>query len=171
MISITRADLAAIPVSAVLRPVTAEWEAVTPAGRRLELAAGSDAETQWRRIGELPVGSAVITPAGGLPAEFLVHVIIRSSDEPSSPAVVRRALQNGLRRAAELAIESLALAPLGTGPGGLEPDESARILIPAILEHMAGSAHPAQVQIVVESEYEREVFERELRSRAPAADT
>lgn len=171
MISITRADLAAAPASAVLRPVSAEWEAVTPASRRIELAAGAAAEAQWRRIGDLPTGSAVVTTAGALPAEFLIHVIIRSTDEPATPAILKRALQNGLRRAAELAIDSLALAPLGTGPGGLEADESAGLMIPVILEHMAAAAHPARVEIVCENEYEHDVFERELRSRSPVADT
>jgi O-acetyl-ADP-ribose deacetylase (regulator of RNase III) len=171
VISIARADLAAVTASAVLRPVSAEWEAVTAAGRRLELAAGSDVEAQCRRMGELPVGSAVITGAGALPAEFLIHASVRSVDEPVSGAVVRRALQNGLRRGAEWAIDSLALGPLGTGAGNLEVEEAARIMIPVLLEHMAGSPHPARVQVVVESEYEREVFERELRSRLPPADT
>ena len=146
--------------AAVLRPVSAEWEAVTPVMRRLEVAAGDEVLEQCRRLGELPVGSAVITGAGALDAQFMVHVIVRSLDEPVSVSGVRRALQNGMRRLSEWAIDTVAVAPLGTGAGNLDAEESAQAMIPALVEHMRDAAYPKQVEIVVDSEYEREAFER-----------
>ncbi|MGH7606590.1 MAG: macro domain-containing protein, partial [Gemmatimonadales bacterium] len=114
----------------MLRPVSAEWDAVTPPMRRLEAAAGAQVEAACRRMGELPVGSAVITGAGALTAQFMVHVVVRSREEPVTPASVRRGLENGLRRLAEWAIESVAMAPLGTGAGNLDAEDAARIMIP-----------------------------------------
>ena len=58
--------------------------------RRLEQAAGAELVEQLARVGELPVGAAAITPAGALAAEFVVHVSVRSRDEPVTPAGVRR---------------------------------------------------------------------------------
>jgi hypothetical protein len=40
VIRVVQTDLAALEVEAVLRPVSAEWTSITPAMRRLELAAG-----------------------------------------------------------------------------------------------------------------------------------
>lgn len=171
MISIQQSELSTATAAAVLRPVSAEWDAVTPAGRRLEVAAGPEVETQCRRMGELPVGSAVITTGGALAAQFIVHVVIRSTDDAVTAVIVRRALQNGLRRVAEWGIESLALAPLGTGPGNLDPEDSARVMLPVLIEHMRTCAHPNRVDVLVESGYDQEVFERELRSLASAAET
>ncbi|MGH7555075.1 MAG: macro domain-containing protein [Longimicrobiales bacterium] len=171
MISIRQGDLAAAPAAAVLRAVSAEWDAVTASGRRLEMAAGPELEAQCRRMGELPVGSAVITAAGTLRAQFVVHVVLRSSDEPVTVAIVRKGLQNGLRRVTEWGIESVAMAPLGTGAGNLDAADAARAMIPVLLGHLRTSQHPAEIEIVVESAYEQEVFERELRSAQPAAET
>src|SRR5690606_7420505 len=195
--------------------------------RRFELVAGPEPAPQARRLGELPVGAAVITgggnlraqvlvhaivrsvdepvpenslrralqngprrragwgiervevPAlrtggGNLRAQFLVHAIVRSMDEPVSENSVRRALQNGLRRLSEWAIESVAMPPLGTGAGNLDAEDSARTMVVTLLEHMRDAAHPSEVEIRVESEYEREAFERALTmhgNASPAADT
>lgn len=163
MITVRVGELAEATAAALLRPVAADWSAVTPAMRRLELAAGEELEAQCRRLGELPVGSATITPAGPLAAQFIVHVIVRSSDESVSAAGVRRALHNGLRRLAEWHIDSVAMPPLGTGAGNLDAEEAARIMVPLLLEHMASAGAPAAVEIVVDSEYERDAFTREVR--------
>jgi O-acetyl-ADP-ribose deacetylase (regulator of RNase III) len=162
VIRIVQGELAEAGIEAVLRPVTAEWTAVTHAMRRLEIAAGDVPAEQCRRLGELPVGSAVITPAGGIRAEFMIHAIVRSLDEPVTGAGVRRALQNGLRRLAEWGIRRVAMAPLGTGAGNLDADEAAAIMIPVLLEHMRAGGAPSDVDIYVDSEYEKDVFERHL---------
>jgi O-acetyl-ADP-ribose deacetylase len=162
VIRIVQGELADAAIDAVLRPVTAEWTPVTHAMRRLEIAAGDLPAEQCRRLGELPVGSAVITPAGDLPAQFLIHAVVRSVDEPVTGSGVRRALLNGLRRAAEWGIERVAMAPLGTGAGNLDADEAASIMIPVLIEHMQEDGPPSEVEIYVDTEYEKDVFERQL---------
>lgn len=162
MIEVRIGELADVAESALLRPVDASWAAVTPAMRRLELAAGPELAEQCGRLGELPVGSAVITGAGKLSADFMVHVVVRSHEEPVTPAGVRRGLVNGLRRLDEWGIESVAMPPLGTGAGNLDPEESAQVMIPTLLEHRRTLPQPLRVLIVVESEYERDAFRRQL---------
>jgi O-acetyl-ADP-ribose deacetylase len=164
VIRIIHGELAATPREAVLRPVAAEWTAVTPAMRRLELAAGPTVESQCQALGELPVGSAIITGAGALAAQFMVHVVVRSLDEQVSDAGVRRGLQNGLRRLAEWGITHVAMAPLGTGAGNLDAEDSAAIMIPVIRQAMRGGGPPAEVDIHVDSDYERDVFERHVKA-------
>jgi len=162
MIEVVRGELAQTAARAVLRPVTADWNAPTPAMRRLELAIGTDVAEQCMRIGELPVGSAVVTPAGELPAELLVNVVVRSATERVTPRGVALGLRNGLRRAVEWSIETLALPPLGTGAGNLDPEEAAALMVPILAAHLQESEFPARVEIRVESEYEQAAFEREI---------
>jgi O-acetyl-ADP-ribose deacetylase (regulator of RNase III) len=146
--------------AALLRPVAADWTAVNPAMRRLELSAGAALAGQCARLGELPVGSAAITGAGDLPVRFVVHAVVRSKDEPVTRAGVQRALRNGLRRLREWAIDSVTVVPLGTGAGNLDPEESAGLMVPILHAHAAESPHPETVVIAVESAYELEAFER-----------
>ncbi len=154
--------LAETPATALLNPVDDEWRPATTAARRLELSAGAEVDAQRRALGELPVGSAAITAAGALPAQFLIHVVVRSRDEGVTRGGVRRALQNGLRRALEWAIPDVAMPPLGTGAGNLDAEESAAVMLPVLREHMQTALHPARVRIVVESQYELDAFRREL---------
>jgi O-acetyl-ADP-ribose deacetylase len=161
VIRIVSGDVADSPAEAVLRPVSAEWTAVTPAMRRLELTAGPELEAHCRTLGELPVGSAVITPAGSLSARFMVHVVVRSMDEPVSAAGVRRGFLNGLRRLQEWGVRHVAMPPLGTGAGNLDAEESAAIMVPLLREHMRGGT-PGEADIHVDSEYEQEAFQRVL---------
>ena len=163
MIGVSVAELEAAAAQVLLRPVCADWSAVTPAMRRLELAAGSALREQCLRLGDLPVGSAVITGAGQLAAEYMVHAVVRAGDEPPAPAMVRNALVNGLRRLVELEIESVAMAPLGTGAGNLEVERAADIMVSVLLEHYRSERFPAHVRIVVDADYERDVFEQRLR--------
>ncbi|HEX6938919.1 MAG TPA: macro domain-containing protein [Longimicrobiales bacterium] len=167
MIEVRIGELAEAGTAALLRPVDAGLAAVTPATRRLELAAGAALAEQCRRLGELPVGSAAITGAGALGVEFMVHVVVRSEEEPVSPAGVRRGLLNGLRRLTEWGIESVAMPPLGTGAGNLDAEESAQVMIPTILEYQRGVPRPLRVVVVVESEYELEAFRRAIAGSSP----
>jgi O-acetyl-ADP-ribose deacetylase len=116
---------------------------------------------QCRRQGELPVGSAVITAAGAAEAEYLVHVVVRSAEEPVSAAGVRRALENGLRRLADWGIREVALPPLGTGAGNLDAEDAAAVMVPLLVERI-GAAVLERAVIVAETEYERDAFLRAL---------
>jgi O-acetyl-ADP-ribose deacetylase (regulator of RNase III) len=162
-------DLAITERDATLRPVSAEWTAVTPSMRRLEVAAGPRIEEQCRAMGELPVGSAIITSAGALAARFMVHVVVRSMDEQVTEHGVRRGLQNGLRRLAEWGIHTVAMPPLGTGAGNLDADESAAIIIPVLREQLRVGGPPSGFHIFVDSDYDRDVFETHVRAASPGS--
>lgn len=170
MIEVRVADLTAVGAAAILRPVAADWSAVSAASRRVEILAGPVVLEQCHRLGELPVGSAVITGAGELPASFLVHVAVRSFDQQVTPAVIRRALSNGLRRLDDWGIESVALPPLGTGAGNLDAEEAAAVMIPALLEHLRNIRRPLKVILAVETEYERGAFDRQLSYHSRLSD-
>ena len=147
---------------AYLRPVAADGTPVTPAMARLEMALGETVREQLRRGGALPIGSASITPGGDLPADFIVNIVVRSQDEPVTEAGVERGLVNGLRRLREWAIDMAATVPLGTGAGNLDAETSARVMISTLRAEMAPDEMPRDIVIVVESEYEKEAFDRAL---------
>ncbi|MBI4538768.1 MAG: macro domain-containing protein [Gemmatimonadetes bacterium] len=163
MIEVRVDDLLFVEAGAVLRPVGSDGLAITPVSRRLELHMGPVARGRLQAMGELPVGGATITEGGELGVSFLIHVVLRSPEQETTAALMRLALLNGLRRAAEWGIETLALPPLGTGAGNLETETAAAVMIPMILEHQARYPCPREVLIIVESEYEKSVFEGMLK--------
>lgn len=170
MIEVRRADLSTLPVEAVLRPVSAEGDAVSPAGRRLETAAGEEIVERLRVAGEVPVGGAVLTAGGNLSASFVIHVVVQSVEESVTGLGVRRALVNGLRRAADFGIRSLALPPLGAGPLGLPAEEAAGIVLDVLGEHLEEGTEPRELFIAVETDFEEELYRRRMSALQPNAD-
>ena len=163
MIEVRTDDLAFVSADAIARPVDAELRATTPLMRRLEVA-GGEKLTRHLRVNEpLAVGSAVVTPAGDLGVELLIHGVVSSDVEPPSRATVRQAVSSALQRASDWQIAHLAITPFGIGVGNLDVEDSADVIADAVRRHRQGSAFPTTITIVVETEYERDVFARFVR--------
>jgi O-acetyl-ADP-ribose deacetylase (regulator of RNase III) len=82
-------------------------------------------------------GDAVVTTAGNLPANYVIHAAVMGPDMRSNPDLVRRATLNSLRRAEELRLHTLALPAFGTGAGRVEPKDSAEAMVGALRAHFA----------------------------------
>jgi O-acetyl-ADP-ribose deacetylase (regulator of RNase III) len=145
---------------ALVRPVRSSGEAVTAAGRELEKAAGPTLTRRLEGLGELPVGSAVVTPGGALAAGLVIHAVVQAPEEAVSVPGVERALVNAFRRVRDWGLASVALTPLGTGAGNLEPESAARLLSDVLRE--AGADGELDVTVVVDDGYEEETFRRVL---------
>lgn len=162
MIRVVREVLEAWEGECIVRAARSDGASITPVARRIETLAGPDPLRRLEAMGELPVGSAVLTPGGALPVRFLLHVVLQSPQMPVTPTVVHRATANLLARAVDFGMTEVALPPLGTHAGNLEAEESAEAMAAAIAEHRARQPGPPSIVVVVESTYELDVFERAL---------
>jgi O-acetyl-ADP-ribose deacetylase (regulator of RNase III) len=161
VIRVLRSDPDLLEADAILRSVGADLEACTALDRRLGFLAGQEILDRLRDSGELPIGAALVTPGGGLPVTFLIHVVIRSSEEGISEQGIRRALVSGLRQAEEWGLRSLTVLPLGIGAGNLEAEASARVMLEVLRDHFLQALFPRDVTIAVATEYEEDAFRRE----------
>jgi O-acetyl-ADP-ribose deacetylase (regulator of RNase III) len=160
-------DLAFFEGDAIARPVSAELQATTPLLRRLDLAAGPSLERQLRLAEPLAVGAAVVSGAGDLRVELLVHAVVMSREERVTRDGVRRATLAALQRAADFEIAHLALAPFGLGAGNLDPEESAAAMHDAVVVHARRARWPQRLTFVVENEEERRAFMAALPREEP----
>jgi O-acetyl-ADP-ribose deacetylase (regulator of RNase III) len=159
-------DLAFFEGDAIVRPVNAMLQATTPVMRRLEQAAGPTLSDIVRLSQPLPVGAAVVTGAGALPVEFLIHGVVASIEERVTRATVRLALMSALQRAIAFEIRVVAIAPFGLGAGNLDIEDSADVMIEVLTEHMRRAAFPSSVVIVAENDLELETLNHRMRANA-----
>jgi O-acetyl-ADP-ribose deacetylase (regulator of RNase III) len=160
-------DLASLPADAIVRPATTRLDPTAAALRRLEAAGGVEFQNRIRLSRELGVGAAVVTAAGGdIPAEFVIHAVIRSDSEPVSRGGVARAWLAALHQAQEWEFKHLSAPPIGTGAGNLTIEDAAEIMATGLHGHQGGAAFPADVTIVVERPEDRDVFEAALKANA-----
>ena len=151
-------DLAFYEGEAIVRPVNSLLGATTPVMRRLEVAAGPAFTDKVRVSQPMPVGSAVVTAAGDLGAELLIHGVVSSDEEPVSRASVRLALVSALQRTVAFQIREIAIAPFGLGAGNLDIEDSADVMVSVLTEHMKRSVYPASVIIIAETSLEAQVI-------------
>jgi serine/threonine-protein kinase len=160
VIHVVTGELAVQPSEGLLRAVRADLSPVDAGARDVLLQAGESVVQRLEQMGGLPVGGAVITQGGDLQASFLIHVVTSAHDEPETDQVVRKALRNGLRRAEEFGLESLAIPPVGTGAGHLEVEDAARSMVEVLVDQLGEGGTPLELTIVVRDPYEAEVFDR-----------
>ena len=128
-------DIAALAVDAVANAANNHlWMGAGVAGA-LKRAGGDEIEHEAVARGPIPVGEAVATGAGRLPAKWVIHGAVMGQDLRTNPQLVEQTTLNVLRLADELGAESLALPAFGTGVGGFPLDECARLMVGVVRSH------------------------------------
>ena len=132
-IEVIASDIASLDVDAVANAANDHlWMGAGVAGA-LKRAGGEEIEREAMRRGPIPVGTAVATTAGRLPARYVIHGAVMGQDLRTSADLVARTTVACLAAADSLGCRSLALPAFGTGVGGFPIDECARIMIDAAL--------------------------------------
>ena len=98
----------------------------------------------------------MVTGAGALPVELLVHAVVSSPTERVSRDGVRRAFRSALQRAHEWQLAHVAVPPLGLGAGNLSIDDSAASMAEELMRHRA--EFPRHIVVVAENDDEAQAL-------------
>jgi O-acetyl-ADP-ribose deacetylase len=159
VIRVIEQELAGLKVDAVVRAADERLEPVGPAAEALDRQGGISLRVLRQVQAPLDVGSAVITGAGELAAEFVLHIVIQSGERAASRDTVRRALTSAWHRAEGWQL-NLVGAPLsGLGGSVLSAEEAALALVETFRDRPRTTGFPAELHIVVGSAAERGAVE------------
>ncbi len=81
------------------------------------------------RIGYTPVGTAVITSAGKLPAKFVIHTVGPQMGEGDEDSKLKSAVLSSLTLASEKGLKSISMPAISSGIFGFPKDRCANILV------------------------------------------
>jgi O-acetyl-ADP-ribose deacetylase (regulator of RNase III) len=81
------------------------------------------------KIGFTPVGTAVITGAGKLPAKFVIHAVGPRMGEGDEDNKLKNAVKSSLMLASEKGLKSISLPAISSGIFGFPKDRCAKILV------------------------------------------
>jgi len=163
MIEVVVDDLGFMAVDAVLRPASDALDPVASVSSRLDQLAGAAFAAERRLQSALEVGSAVVTGAGDLPAQFVIHTVIRGEHENATRDTVRRALRSAWQRAAGWGLERIASPPIGAGAGQLPLAEAVGLMADTFEEHCRSGRPPTSLLIVADRDDDRAMIEAALR--------
>ena len=87
----------------------------------------------------MPLGGAIVTPAGNLAAKAVIHAVSLDRDRRTSGPVIEAAVRSAMARAREIGATSIAFPALGTGVGGYPLDEAAHVTIETVRDELKSS--------------------------------
>jgi O-acetyl-ADP-ribose deacetylase (regulator of RNase III) len=160
-LEVVEGDIAALEVDAVANAANDRlWMGAGVAGA-LKRAGGAEIEREAMSKGPIPLGTAVATGAGTLPARWVLHGAVMGQDLRTDAELVERTTISCLELADELGCRSLALPAFGTGVGGFPLPECARIMVgaasayqPRTLERVVFAVFGAEARRAFESALE-----------------
>jgi O-acetyl-ADP-ribose deacetylase len=130
-LEVVEGDITALDVDAIANAANDHlWMGVGVAGA-IKRAGGEEIEREAVAKGPIPVGTAVATGAGRLPAQYVIHGAVMGQDMRTSAGLIEQTTRSCLELADGLGCNSLALPAFGTGVGAFPLDECARIMVTA----------------------------------------
>jgi O-acetyl-ADP-ribose deacetylase (regulator of RNase III) len=147
-------DIAAVEADAIANAANDHlWMGAGVAGA-IKRAGGEEIEQEAMAQGPIELGSAVATTAGRLPARWVIHGAVMGQDLRTDADLVRRTTCSCLELADELGCRSLALPAFGTGVGGFELGECARLMVAE-----ARSFEPRSLEAVIFAVFGRKAYD------------
>src|ERR1019366_135844 len=100
------------------------------------------------RIGRLPAGQAVATPAGRLPARYVIHTVgpFWSGGKQSEAETLASCHRESIRVADELQLASIAFS---TGAYGYPVDQASEVAVASAAEALEKANHIREVRFVL----------------------
>ena len=111
---------------------------------------GLEIEKEAVSQGPITVGEAVVTGAGRLSCQYVIHAATMGMDFQTDQEKVRLATRNSLLRAQEYKMDTLAFPALGCGVGRFPAEEAARIMAEEVVGHiLTGKSNFKEIRFVL----------------------
>jgi O-acetyl-ADP-ribose deacetylase (regulator of RNase III) len=147
-IRLVRGDITDMEVEAFVFDITADCQLGSGYGGAIAQRGGKSIQEELNAIGTLPPGEAVVTTAGKMKAQQIIHTNGPKFREPAVDEKLKKATQSVLRKADENGITQLALPPIGTGLYQVPSDLCANVMVDTVAEHLNGKTSLEVVSFV-----------------------
>lgn len=134
MIRIVRGDITRVEADAVVNPANTALRMGGGVAGAIKRRGGREIEAEAVAKGPIEIGQAVATGAGKLPARWVIHAPTMALDFKTDLHKVAKATRAALGLARELGARRVAFPAMGTGVGGLDPREVARVMLRELRE-------------------------------------
>ena len=156
-------DITQLEVDAIVNAANEQLELGTGVAGAILEKGGPSIQEECNRIGSTPVGTAVMTGAGELPAKQVIHAVGPRMGEGDEDRKLASAVRSSLALADRNGLKSIALPALSTGNFGFPMDRAARITLTEIHRYLQGGTKLDRVVVSLNGDEAFELFKRELR--------
>lgn len=157
-IFIEKGDITGMQVEAIVNAANKELVLGGGVAGAIREKGGPSIQRECDRIGSIPLGEAVVTGAGLLPADYVIHAAAMGMGEPCTEESLRSAVLNSLKRAEEWKFAKIAMPALGMGIAGFPLRNGAEILLHTVRDFFESHEYPEEVHIVLFSDEAYQAF-------------
>jgi O-acetyl-ADP-ribose deacetylase (regulator of RNase III) len=129
-------------------------------GNAISVRGGVTIQEELNKHDPVSVGEAVISGAGELNANYIIHAVGPRFQEPNTEEKLYNTVKRVLKLAEEKGINRIAFPPMGTGFYGISLDVSSKVMLEAIRDHLSGKSVISEVLICVMDNREYSAFEK-----------
>jgi len=131
-------------------------------GGAIAVRGGASIQKELEELAPVATGEAVVSEAGKLKANYIIHAVGPRFQEEETEAKMRMTVESSLRCAEEKAVERLAFPAMGAGYYGVPPDLSAKVMLDVLKKHLNGNSSLKEVVICVLDTPQYKSFEAAL---------
>lgn len=168
-IELWNGDICDLEVDALVNAANLSLWMSTGVAGEIKRAGGDAIEFAAVRQAPVPLGEAIVTPAGRLAARVVIHAVSLDRDRRTSAATIDRAVRSAMARAREIRVASIAFPAMGTGVGGFPLEEAARVTVVAVRDELSRSPGIDHVTFAMRGAAAYQAFEAALEATRPDA--
>ena len=161
-----RGDITEIDVEAFVFDITEDAKLGSGFGGAIQQRGGIVIQKELDEIGAVPTGEAVVTQAGILKADYIIHANGPKFREENEKEKLERTVTSALARAEEKGVKRIAFPPIGTGMYQVPMDLCANVMVDTISRHLANGSGLEEVLIVLQDPREIVPFEAKFKEGA-----
>jgi O-acetyl-ADP-ribose deacetylase (regulator of RNase III) len=145
VIRLLSGDITDLEVEAFVFDITSDCQLGSGYGSAIAQRGGKAVQEELNSVGALASGEAVVTGAGQMKANYIIHTNGPKYHEPGAAEKLEKATKSVLRRADEKGINEIALPPIGTGLYQVPLDLCAKVMVDTVAEHLTNDKTSLEV--------------------------
>lgn len=128
-LSLVQGDITERDVDAIVNAANSHLQHGGGVAGAIVRKGGQIIQDESDKIGYTPVGTAVITSAGRLPAKFVIHTVGPRMGEGDEDTKLKSAVNSTLQLASGKGLKSVSMPAISSGIFGFPKDRCAKILV------------------------------------------
>jgi len=160
VIHLEKGDLTMMDIEAIVFYAQHDLLLGSGFGNAIVMRGGSSIQEELKTYGSISTGEAVITSAGELKSNYIIHAVGPRFRESNIEEKLSVTIQSVLRIAEENKIREICFPPMGTGFYGIPLELSARVMFEVIQKHLSGNTVLEKIVICLIDQREFSAFQK-----------
>jgi O-acetyl-ADP-ribose deacetylase (regulator of RNase III) len=165
-VHLLRGDIADLEIEAFVYYAREDLALGSGFGGAIAVRGGPTVQEELNKLAPVKLTEAVITAAGEMKADNIIHAVGPKFQEENLEAKLRATILNALKLADEKHLKRIAFPPMGTGFYGVPLELSAAVMFEVFAEYLSGNTGIEEVIICLMDSREYASFATRLSAAA-----